>query len=98
VRIGEPAADLAIALALASASVERPLPAGLVAFGEVGLSGEVRPVPGISRRLSEASRLGFTHAVVPLGSMDGIPPPDGMRVREIGQVIEAMRLGLIRPA
>ena len=98
VRIGEPAADLAIALALASASIERPLPAGLVAFGEVGLSGEVRPVPGISRRLSEAARLGFSQAVVPLGSMDGVPPPDGMHVREIGQVIEAMRLGLIRPA
>ncbi len=94
VRIGEPAADLAITLALASAAVEKPLPVGLVAFGEVGLSGEVRPVPGLSRRLSEAARLGFTQAVVPLGSLD-VATPRGMHVREIGQVAEALRLGLI---
>ncbi len=98
VRIGEPAADLAITLALASAVVERPLPARTVAFGEVGLSGEVRPVPGLTRRLSEAARLGFTTAVIPLGSLESVAVPKGMKVVEIGQVIEAVRLGVIRPA
>src|SRR6476469_7238251 len=65
VRLTEPAADLAISLALAGAITDRPLPGGTVAFGEVGLAGEVRPVTGAHRRLAEAHRLGFTRAVVP---------------------------------
>ncbi|GAB4069753.1 DNA repair protein RadA [Angustibacter speluncae] len=97
VRIGEPAADLAITLAMASAAVERPLPPRMVAFGEVGLSGEVRPVPGLGRRLSEAARLGFTTAVVPRGGTASVVVPDGMKVVEIGQVVEALRLGIVRP-
>ena len=68
VRLTEPAADLALALAVASATVDRPLVPGTVAFGEVGLAGEVRPVAGVTRRLAEASRLGFPHAIVPPGT------------------------------
>ena len=68
VRLGEPAADLAVCLALASAEADQPLPADLVAFGEVGLGGEVRPVPGLGWRLAEAARLGFRRALVPAGS------------------------------
>ena len=98
VRLGEPAADLATALALTSAVLDRPMAARTVAFGEVSLSGEVRPVTGLSRRLSEAARLGFTTAVVPAGSIDAAPVPPGLRVIEIGQVVEALRRGVIRPA
>ncbi len=65
VKLSEPAADLAIALALASAASDTPLPKNLVAIGEVGLAGEVRRVTGVQRRLAEAHRLGFTHALVP---------------------------------
>ena len=62
---GEPASDLAIALALAGAARETPLPATLAAVGEVALSGDVRRVGGVDRRLAEAARLGFTTALVP---------------------------------
>lgn len=68
VRVVEPAADLALALAVASSERDRALPAGLVAIGEVGLAGDVRPVIGVGRRLAEAARLGFVHALVPANS------------------------------
>ena len=88
VRVTDPGADLALLLAVHSASSERPMPGGLVAIGEVGLSGEVRPVTGIGRRLQEAARLGFTAAVVPTGSG---PAPDGMKVLEVLDVDSALR-------
>lgn len=94
VRLGEPAADLATALALAGAVADRPLASGTVAFGEVGLAGEVRPVTGLHRRLSEAARLGFTCAIVPKGTRGTrgrqSPPPVGMRVLEVGHVADAI--------
>jgi DNA repair protein RadA/Sms len=65
IRLEEPAADLALALALASSFLDRPLAPDLVAIGEVGLGGELRPVPQLERRLAEARRLGFKTAVVP---------------------------------
>jgi DNA repair protein RadA/Sms len=64
-RITEPAADLGVALAIASAFRNRPLPPELVAFGEIGLSGEVRRVSQAARRIAEARKLGFTRAIVP---------------------------------
>ena len=67
-RTNEPAADLGIALAIASAFRNRALPAGTVAFGELGLSGEVRPVAHRGRRLSEARKLGFETIVAPAAS------------------------------
>ncbi|MGF1632487.1 MAG: DNA repair protein RadA [Phycisphaerae bacterium] len=77
VKIAEPAADLAVALAIASAHLNRPLPAGTLALGELGLAGEVRPVPQLEQRLREAARLGVGHAVIPpaggsLGKLGGI--------------------------
>ncbi|MER6309814.1 DNA repair protein RadA [Streptomyces sp. NPDC001739] len=87
VKLTEPAADLAVALALASAASDTPLPKNLVAIGEVGLAGEVRRVTGVQRRLSEAARLGFTHALVPT---DPGKIPDGMRVREVADVGQAL--------
>ncbi|WP_129841701.1 DNA repair protein RadA [Streptomyces sp. RFCAC02] len=89
VRLSEPAADLAVALALASAASDTPLPKNLVAIGEVGLAGEVRRVTGVQRRLAEASRLGFTHALVP---SDPGRTPAGMRVLEVGDIGEALRV------
>jgi DNA repair protein RadA/Sms len=88
VRLSEPAADLAIALAVASASRDRPLPSGLVAVGEVGLAGEVRPVSAVARRLAEAGRLGFGRALVPVGSGPG---PAGMTVTEVPDLGSALR-------
>ena len=73
VRITEPAADLAVCLALASAARNRQVPSDLITIGEVGLGGEVRPVPQLPRRLAEAARLGFRRALVPAtGALDRI--------------------------
>ena len=88
VRVTEPAADLAVALAVASAASECPLPPDLVAIGELGLAGEVRRVPAVSRRLSEAARLGFRLALVPAGSVESVP--NGMRVTEVGDFTTAL--------
>ena len=65
VRIGEPAADLAISLAVVSSLTNRPIPGKLVVFGEIGLAGEVRPAPRGQDRLKEAAKLGFERAIVP---------------------------------
>lgn len=70
-RIDEPAADLAVALALASSLRDRPLPENLVAFGELGLSGEVRSVPRAAERIAEAEGMGFLRAVVPNAQAKG---------------------------
>ena len=101
VRITEPAADLAIVCALASSVVDQPLATDVVAFGEVGLAGEVRRVTGLDRRLAEAARLGFRHALVPAGSLADSSVPEGIRAVEVADVpraIEAMgRLAGGRP-
>ena len=65
VRVAEPAADLAVLLAIVSSLRDRPLPEKMVVFGEVGLAGEVRPVQRGQERLREAAKLGFTHAIIP---------------------------------
>jgi DNA repair protein RadA/Sms len=83
VRILEPAADLALAIAIASAAKDRPLPTGLVAIGEVGLSGEIRRVGGRRRRLGAGARQGYTTALVP---EDSGPPPKGMRLIEVADL------------
>jgi DNA repair protein RadA/Sms len=67
VRISEPASDLAIALAIVGAARGAAVPAAVVAIGEVGLAGELRPVSAARARLTEAARLGFTTALVPPG-------------------------------
>src|SRR5207237_240420 len=65
VRIGEPAADLAVCLAVVSSLSDRPIAAKVVVFGEIGLAGEVRPAPRGQERLREAAKLGFEKAIVP---------------------------------
>ncbi len=88
-RIGEPAADLAVAAALASAATDRPTDPGTVYFGEVGLSGEVRQVAQAEARLREAGKLGFTAATLPRrvarGNAAPAPVP-GMKLAEIGHL------------
>lgn len=90
VRITEPAADLAIVCAVASSVVDKPLATDVVAFGEVGLAGEVRRVTGLDRRLAEAARLGFRHALVPPGTLADCSVPDGIRAVEVADVPRAI--------
>ncbi|GAC1517956.1 MAG: DNA repair protein RadA [Acidimicrobiales bacterium] len=92
VKLTEPAADLGIALALASAVSDVALPDDLVAFGEVGLGGELRQVPHGARRLAEAARLGFTQAIVPTSAPPAPAGLDVIRVSTLGEAID--RLGL----
>jgi DNA repair protein RadA/Sms len=66
-KISEPSADLAVAAALVSAREDSALPADTVVFGEISLSGALRPVPQMENRLKEAAKLGFTAAIVPAG-------------------------------
>ncbi len=75
VKITEPAADLSLALAIASAELDTPLPVDLVAIGEVGLAGDLRRVRGLSRRIAEARRMGFRRAIV--------PPDSGLKTRQL---------------
>ncbi len=70
IKLSDPAVDLSVMLAVASAAGDKPLPSGLVALGEVGLAGELRPVKDVRRRLTEAARLGFKRALVPAGSLE----------------------------
>jgi DNA repair protein RadA/Sms len=89
VRLTEPATDLAVALAVAGAANNEPLATGLVAIGEVGLAGEIRRVTGTARRLAEAARLGFTHALVP---PDPGKVPRGIEVIEVRDLAMALRV------
>ncbi|MEU2943107.1 DNA repair protein RadA [Nocardiopsis alba] len=87
VRLGEPAVDLALAIAAGSSNNDVALPSGFIAVGEVGLAGDVRAVNGVRRRVAEAQRLGFTDAVVPKNFGDPIP---GIRTHEVEELIEAL--------
>jgi DNA repair protein RadA/Sms len=87
-KIIEPAADLGIALAIASAAKDKPLPAETVVFGELGLSGEVRFVSQAERRIKEAARLGFKTAIVPPGSAK--TKSKGIDIIEVSGVREAL--------
>lgn len=94
-RIGEPAADLAIALAIASSFRDRPIDSRLVAIGEIGLSGELRSVSQVERRLSEARRLGFDKAVISASSARrGTTNVSGLRVIRADTVAEAIEAGI----
>ncbi|MDP9070663.1 MAG: DNA repair protein RadA [Actinomycetota bacterium] len=93
VEVAEPAADLAIGLALASAVTEVALPPGLVACGEVGLVGEVRQVAHTARRLAEACRLGFRRAVVAASAPESPPGVECLRVASLAEAIGALGLG-----
>ncbi|SNS36594.1 DNA repair protein RadA [Actinomadura mexicana] len=108
VRLTETSVDLALALAVAGSTVEQALSTSLIALGEVGLAGEVRVVPGVQRRLAEAARLGFRHAVVPRGSLELADGPlkradpqlssyEGMKVMEVDSLQQALQVSFTAP-
>jgi DNA repair protein RadA/Sms len=89
VKVVEPGADLPLAMAVWSSVRDIPLAPGLIMFGELGLSAEIRPVQNMERRLAEAARLGFDHAVIPAGG--DVQRPAGMRVDRVEDLGAAMR-------
>ena len=94
VRISEPAADLAVMLAITSSLRGRALPKGFIAFGEVGLAGEVRPAPRGQERLKEAAKLGFSVAVVPKANAPKKNDKafEGLTIHGVDRIEEAMEL------
>ncbi|MBU6195387.1 MAG: DNA repair protein RadA [Burkholderiales bacterium] len=91
VRISEPAADLSVLLAIQSSLRAKALPRGFIAFGEVGLAGEVRPAPRGQERLREAAKLGFATAIVPKANLPK-KPIEGLTVHGVERIEEAMAL------
>ncbi|NJA89913.1 DNA repair protein RadA [Rhodocyclus tenuis] len=89
VRIIEPAADLAVTLAIVSSLANRPLPDKLVVFGEIGLTGEIRPAPRGQERLREAAKLGFTRALIPAANAPK-QPIEGMETIAVARVEDAV--------
>ena len=88
VKITEPAADLAVLLAIHSSMRSKPLPRGLVVFGEVGLAGEIRPAPRGQERLREAAKLGFSVALIPKSNVPK-QPIEGMTIVAVERIDEA---------
>jgi DNA repair protein RadA/Sms len=93
VKIAEPAADLAVLLAIVSSLKNKPLPAKLIVFGEVGLAGEIRPAPRGQERLKEAAKLGFTRAMIPEANKPKQPIPgiEVIAVRRVEEAVERLR-------
>jgi DNA repair protein RadA/Sms len=93
VKIAEPAADLAVSLAIVSSLRNKALPGKLVAFGEVGLAGEIRPAPRGQERLKEAAKLGFTHAMIPESNKPrhAISGLEIIAVKRIEEAVEQLR-------
>lgn len=91
-RTGEPAADLALTLALISAHANTPLRQGLIACGEVGLTGELRATTGVQRRLAEAARLGFTDAIIPAAGSEQVRAVEGLRIYPVSNLASAVQI------
>jgi len=91
VRIGEPAADLAVCLAVVSSLSDRPIPAKVAVFGEIGLAGEVRPAPRGQERLREAAKLGFEKAIVPRANQPKAKIA-GLEILPVERVDQAVQL------
>ncbi|MDS4013827.1 MAG: DNA repair protein RadA [Candidatus Accumulibacter sp.] len=93
VRISEPAADLAVLMAVVSSLKNRALPEKLVVFGEVGLAGEVRPAPRGQERLREAAKLGFTHALIPAANAprQAVSRLELIAVRRVEEAVQRLR-------
>ena len=92
IKVTEPAVDLGIVLSVVSSFRNKPLPADLVAFGEVGLSGEVRSISQIEGRVKEAAKLGFKKCMVPLSGKDMIKETDEIKIYYVSSVAEAIQL------
>lgn len=94
-KISEPAADLAVAVAIASSVQDRPVRADAVLIGEVGLNGELRAVGQMTTRLREAAKLGFKTAIVPRRLRRGEPWPNGIEILEARSLRQALKLSLV---
>jgi len=92
VRVEEPAADLGIALAIASSYWDVPLDGGTVVFGEIGLGGEIRRVTHAGKRAQEAARLGYSRIVLPSGSLPRAERPEGVEILEVDRIGDAIDL------
>ena len=90
VRTEEPACDLAVALAVASSFYDQPLPANLAAFGEIGLTGEIRRVGNAQRRLEEADKHGFGRVIMPKGLLGEIVKGKSMTIQGVGSIQELL--------
>ena len=95
VRLTEPGSDLPMCLAIVSALVDHRLPSDIVSFGEVGLAGELRQVAHASRRLAEAARLGFSRAIVPANSANGVEGISLIRVSTVAEALAAVGLAAV---
>ena len=91
-KLDEPAADLGVALAIASGLRGSPLPDGVAVFGEIGLTGEVRPVGRAETRLAECAKTGFTTVVLPKRNIRGVKAPDGLELVGVQTVADALNL------
>jgi DNA repair protein RadA/Sms len=94
-KIEEPGADLSIALSIASSFYDSGVKPGLVAVGEIGLSGELRSVPQLERRINEASRLGFKYCLIPRSGMRALPSLKGIELIPVSTLKEAIFKGLV---
>lgn len=94
VKLEEPAVDLAVAISIASSFRDQPTRPHDAAFGEIGLSGEVRGVSRIEQRVNEAQKLGFQRIIMPEKSLKGFTPPPGIEVIGVGTVSEALQTAL----
>ncbi len=93
-QLDEPAADLPLALAVASSHWDKPLPDHLAAVGEIGLTGEIRTVSNLSLRLGEIARLGFTVCVIPRSGTEKLEAPVGMELIRVRNLQEAIAITL----
>jgi DNA repair protein RadA/Sms len=91
VKVTETGSDLALLLAIVSSYRDHLLPRDMIVFGEVGLSGEIRPVPNGGDRINEAAKHGFKRAIVPIANVPKNPPA-GMQVQGVKNIAEALEL------
>ncbi|MBI9092870.1 MAG: DNA repair protein RadA [Desulfobacterium sp.] len=92
VKVTEPAADLGIAIALASSFLDRPVPEGTTVLGEVGLTGEIRAVSHGEQRVKEAVKMGFTRCIVPENSLKQVPDIKGIQIQGVSSLKQIMAL------
>ena len=88
--LDEPAADLAMVIALASSFRDKPVPGDLAAVGEVGLTGELRSVNALGQRLAEVRRMGFTKCLIPDGRTGKLTEPEGLHLIRVRNIREAL--------
>lgn len=93
-KVDEPAIDLPIIIAVASSYMDKPVFEGLIAFGEVGLTGELRAVSSVGQRINEAYRLGFKICIIPNQDIKDVKIPKGIEIRKASNIIEAIKFSM----